>query len=68
MRRPDSPHASSHQTRISTTSLLTHVDELFALNPPTRPSHCMSEFMGLQSVIPSWSETPSDLPDHLASG
>ncbi|KDQ52193.1 hypothetical protein JAAARDRAFT_73264 [Jaapia argillacea MUCL 33604] len=60
---PDSPHASSHRTRVSMTSLLAHADELFALYPPTHPSLCISEIMGPQSVVHTWSETPSDLPD-----
>ncbi|KDQ52123.1 hypothetical protein JAAARDRAFT_490223 [Jaapia argillacea MUCL 33604] len=49
----DSPHASSCRTRVSMTSL-THVDEIFALCPPTHPSLCISEIVGLQVMRSRW--------------
>ncbi|KAI0717109.1 rab-GTPase-TBC domain-containing protein [Earliella scabrosa] len=52
-----------HRPRISVTALLRHADELFALYPPSHPSIALASVMGPQSVMLTWSERASDLPD-----
>lgn len=49
--------------RVSLSSLLERSDELFALYPPSHPTIALSSIMGPQSVVFTWSETPSELPD-----
>ncbi|RPD60239.1 hypothetical protein L226DRAFT_539685 [Lentinus tigrinus ALCF2SS1-7] len=52
-----------HRARISVTALLRHADELFNLYPPSHPGIALSSIMGPQSVMLTWSERASDLPD-----
>ncbi|EPQ50933.1 hypothetical protein GLOTRDRAFT_82067 [Gloeophyllum trabeum ATCC 11539] len=64
--RPSSPASSVQRVRrarVSLTSLLNRADDLFSLYPPTHPDLAVSKTMGPQSVIFTWSENPSDLPD-----
>ncbi|KAH9888019.1 rab-GTPase-TBC domain-containing protein [Cubamyces lactineus] len=49
--------------RVSLTALLTQADELYELHPPTHPGVNVASIMGPQSVMLTWSERPSELPD-----
>lgn len=49
--------------RVSLSSLLERSDELFALYPPSHPAIALSSIMGPQSVVFTWSEKPSELPE-----
>ncbi|KAF4618711.1 hypothetical protein D9613_009872 [Agrocybe pediades] len=55
---PHRPKASKHYL----TDLLKHADELYKEYPPTHPSLSLSSIMGPQSVVFTWSESPSGLP------
>lgn len=50
------------RTKVSLSSLLLRADELYQSYPPSQPSLCLSETMGPQSVVYTWSEDPSNLP------
>ncbi|KIM91331.1 hypothetical protein PILCRDRAFT_810596 [Piloderma croceum F 1598] len=57
--RPTSPSPFTRPKRapkIPLTALLTHADELYATYPPSHPSLRLSEIMGPQSVVFTWSE------------
>ncbi|PCH34972.1 hypothetical protein WOLCODRAFT_139669 [Wolfiporia cocos MD-104 SS10] len=49
--------------RVSLTSLLMQADALYERYPPTNPSIDMTSIMGPQSIMHTWSEDPSELPD-----
>ena len=58
------PITPSHRrASLSLTSLLTHADELYSLYPPTHPSVSLSSIFGPQSVVFTWSEDLSEMPD-----
>ncbi|KAI0365803.1 hypothetical protein BV20DRAFT_713880 [Pilatotrama ljubarskyi] len=65
--RPQSPEPSDPdrppRPRVSLTSLLKHADELYEQYPPTHPGIDVQSIMGPQSVMRTWSERPSELPD-----
>lgn len=64
-REPDSQsdtEPSTFRTKISLSSLLMRADELYQSYPPSHPSLHLSETMGPQSVVYTWSEDPSILP------
>ncbi|EMD35675.1 hypothetical protein CERSUDRAFT_96787 [Gelatoporia subvermispora B] len=63
---PPSPTLSIHLTsrpRIPLSSLLRQADDLYTRFPPTHPEVAVSSIMGPQSVMLTWSEDPSELPD-----
>ncbi|KAK0238110.1 rab-GTPase-TBC domain-containing protein [Armillaria nabsnona] len=47
---------------ITLTSLLLQADHLYETYPPSHPSLALSSIMGPQSVMFTWSSSPSDLP------
>ncbi|PBK89852.1 hypothetical protein ARMGADRAFT_935142 [Armillaria gallica] len=47
---------------ITLTSLLLQADRLYETYPPSHPSLALSSIMGPQSVMFTWSSSPSDLP------
>lgn len=49
--------------RVTLSSLLERADELYSLYPPSHPSIDLSSIMGPQSVMLTWSENRSELPD-----
>ncbi|KAI0689903.1 rab-GTPase-TBC domain-containing protein [Cerioporus squamosus] len=66
--RTASPEPLEHEprpqrARISVTALLRHADELFTLYPPTHPGIALTSIMGPQSVMLTWSERASEVPD-----
>ena len=63
-REPDSPSRTvppTFRTKVCLSSLLIRADELYRSYPPSQPSLHLSETMGPQSVIYTWSEDPSGL-------
>lgn len=67
-RRPSTPISPTpvshpHRPQITLTSLLTQADALYETYPPTHPSINLSSIMGPQSVVFTWSETLSEMPD-----
>lgn len=63
---PPSPTLSAHlssRPRISLSTLLRQADDLYARFPPSHPDVAVSSIMGPQSVMLTWSEDPSELPD-----
>jgi hypothetical protein len=57
------PPQRRHRAMVSLSSLLARADELLASYPPTHPDLSLSSIMGPQSVIFTWSEDPSELPE-----
>ena len=57
----DSEH-STFRTQVSLSSLLMRADELYESYPPSQASLGLSETMGPQSVVYTWSEDLLDLP------
>ena len=49
-------------TRLFLTDLLKHADTLYSTFPPSHPGLSLSSIMGPQSVVFTWSESPSSLP------
>ena len=60
--RPETPSPHS-QPPVPLTTLLAQADALHALYPPSHPSLYLSSIMGPQSVIFTWSESFTALPD-----
>ncbi|OCH86458.1 hypothetical protein OBBRIDRAFT_828297 [Obba rivulosa] len=63
---PPSPTSSVHPStrpRISLSSLLRQADELYSRFLPSHPDVALSSIMGPQSVMLTWSEDPSELPE-----
>lgn len=54
-------------TKLFLTDLLKHADTLYRTFPPSHPGLSLSSIMGPQSVIFTWSDSPSSLPsDNVA--
>ena len=49
-------------TKFFLTDLLKHADALYIAFPPSHPGLSLSSIMGPQSVVFTWSESPSSLP------
>ncbi|KAF8155688.1 rab-GTPase-TBC domain-containing protein [Crassisporium funariophilum] len=63
------PAFSAHPkpTRLALTDLLKHADALYDQFPPSCAALSLSSIMGPQSVVFTWSESPSSLPsDNMA--
>lgn len=56
------PPTSTESPTLSLSSLLAHASHLQTLFPPSHPSLHLSEIMGPQSVVHTWSENFSDWP------
>jgi TBC1 domain family member 20 len=53
------------KARVSLTTLLRQADALFERYPPSHPSLALRSIMGPQSVLFTWSEDASQLPDDV---
>jgi TBC1 domain family member 20 len=49
-------------TKLFLTDLLKHADTLYSTFPPSHPGLSLSSIMGPQSVVFTWSDSPSSLP------
>ncbi|CAA7261139.1 unnamed protein product [Cyclocybe aegerita] len=55
-------HSSLRRPQLDLTDLLKRADELYELYPPSHSGLALSSIMGPQSVVYTWSESPSALP------
>ncbi|CAL1698794.1 unnamed protein product [Somion occarium] len=61
-RPPTPPTPPPPRPRMSLISLLQQADLLYELYPPSHPSIALDTILGPQSVMFTWSENPSQLP------
>ena len=59
---PPAYSACPKMPKLFLTDLLKHADTLYNTFPPSHPSLSLSSIMGPQSVVFTWSESPSSLP------
>ncbi|KAJ8693455.1 GTPase-activating protein gyp8, variant 2 [Pleurotus ostreatus] len=57
------PYLRLMRPRVSLSSLLVAADELYAKYPPTHRDISLTSIMGPQSVVFTWSESLSEMPD-----
>ncbi|KAF9495133.1 hypothetical protein BDN71DRAFT_1448019 [Pleurotus eryngii] len=60
---PQEPYPRLIRPRVSLSSLLVAADQLYERYPPSHPDISLTSIMGPQSVVFTWSESPSEMPD-----
>ncbi|THV05368.1 hypothetical protein K435DRAFT_961136 [Dendrothele bispora CBS 962.96] len=63
----DEDNLHTRKPTIPLISLLQQADTLYSSYPPTHPSLALSSIMGPQSVVFTWSENPSEMPNDDAA-